>query len=95
MEALGVPSDSAECIEVSVALHRELGLRPWDSNVLEIDEDERPGPGLNPIQIRSFELTTALRRQLLLLTRPPARVKASSRRQGSPPTRQCPNIEPA
>jgi hypothetical protein len=61
-------TDSKEYNQVGVALHRELGLRVWDENVLDVNIDDLPSPSLDPMRRNSFMRAVELRRQLILRT---------------------------
>jgi hypothetical protein len=69
MQRDGVAQNSREFIEVAIALHRELGLKPWHDDVFDLDIDT-PVPERLQTQfdIDQFCHVRELRRQLAAIT---------------------------
>ena len=69
MQRDGVAQNSREFIEVAIALHRELGLKPWHRDVFDLDIDT-PVPERLRFQseIDQFCYVRDLRRQLAAIT---------------------------
>jgi hypothetical protein len=65
MEDDGVSMDSFEYADVTVALHRELGLKVWDEFVTNVNVDDVPPPNIAPMRRASLERAVELRRQLI------------------------------
>jgi hypothetical protein len=66
MEREGVAFDDEKYNEVSLALHRELHLKPWDPFVLDVQLDSVPDPRLEPMRRKSFQRSIDIRRALAL-----------------------------
>jgi hypothetical protein len=62
----GLPTDSEEYRHVSLALHKALGLRAFDVNVLNVQISDLPDPSLDPIDRNSVMRAVSLRRELVL-----------------------------
>ena len=62
--AMELPVGSAEHNRIAVELHRELGRRPWDWNVLDIAADDPPPDEPVPAKLESWEVAAELRRAL-------------------------------
>jgi hypothetical protein len=61
--------DGAEMRWISIALHRELGLRPWHDGVFDLDVDTPVPERLqNQLDIDQFCYVRDLRRQLVAMT---------------------------
>jgi hypothetical protein len=52
---------------IALELHRELGLKPWDTFVTWVDINDEPPPNIEPWKRASFERAVELRRQLISL----------------------------
>jgi hypothetical protein len=65
MEEDGLSLDDRELQDVSLALQRELGLKPWHEFIFLIDVDSEPPPSLDPLQKVRFKHVIALRRALV------------------------------
>lgn len=64
----GVAQNSREFIEVALALHRELGLKPWHRDVFDIDVDTPVPEQLKThFEIDQFCYARDLRRQLVAM----------------------------
>jgi hypothetical protein len=68
MEGDGAARDSPEYGQISVALHRELSLKVWDDNVLDVRIDDEPPSDLDPMRRASFERAVELRSALIQAT---------------------------
>jgi hypothetical protein len=66
LEHEGLSTDSEEYAQVSEELHKELGLRPYDVNVLDVTIDALPAPSLDTLRRNSVMRAVGLRRQLVL-----------------------------
>jgi hypothetical protein len=65
MQRDGVAQNSREFIEVALALHRELGLKPWHPDVFGLDPDTPISERLRlQSEIDQFCYVRDLRRQL-------------------------------
>jgi hypothetical protein len=54
---------------INIELHRELNLRPWDENILDIDaDDEVPAYLKDQYRIERWRYVRDLRRQLVSMT---------------------------
>jgi hypothetical protein len=60
--------ESKEYIEVCSALHTELGLRLWHEDIFDVDVNDEPPAGLDPLRRTHFKHVVNLRRQLILAT---------------------------
>jgi hypothetical protein len=63
MQHDGVFRDSREYMDMTMALHRELGLRPWHEFIFDIDVDDEPDM-VNPIKREHHAHVLSLRRAL-------------------------------
>jgi hypothetical protein len=59
--------ESTEYNQVAVALHRELGLRPWDVFVTDVYVVSVPPPNL-AMRVASFKRAVSLRSLLIQAT---------------------------
>jgi hypothetical protein len=64
----GLPTDSEEYHHVSLALHKALGLKAFDTNVLDVKIDSLPNPSLDRRARNSVMRAVGLRRELVLAT---------------------------
>ena len=62
----GGDRDGAEMRWISIALHRELGLKPWHDDVFDLDIDT-PVPKTQ-LDVDQFCYVRDLRRQLMAMT---------------------------
>jgi hypothetical protein len=64
LEENGAAVGSAEHNRISVELHRELGRRVWDVNVLNVHVGDSPPDEPVPMKLESWATAVELRRQL-------------------------------
>jgi hypothetical protein len=62
--------DYRELLEISVQLHREIGLKPWDTNVLDVQIDDDPPEAFlrDEMRLQSWLKAKRLRMKLISLT---------------------------
>jgi hypothetical protein len=63
MQDGGCEDNAQELMDVRLALHRELGLKPWHPFVTTASDDQ-PDPDMDPMKLGQFELIRELRRKL-------------------------------
>jgi hypothetical protein len=62
LEHEGLPTDSEQYVQLSMELHKEVGRRPLDVNVLNVQIGSLPDRPMD----RSFKRAVSLRRELVL-----------------------------
>ena len=69
LEAAGMDPDSRQRLDLSMELHRELGLQPWDFFVDEVPIDGIADPSWEPRKRASYTKAVTIRRHLALAVR--------------------------
>jgi hypothetical protein len=60
----GVSIHSTELLDLAADLHRTLGLKIWEEDVLDVRVGEEPRADSDPMKAASFRKVVELRRQL-------------------------------